>query len=370
MYSLVEQILIEEYSAVCAVGDELIWQNKEGVLCLSPFSDLMNVQHLHEEDDSITNIRLINNEYILAIKGSEEGVIINKVKGGLMDLGSLKIFKFKLNAPVIDNRFLILKEIKSSNHGFFDVVDKKIMWVSKNSGAMMYSYENKLFLNHFELVKNNGSSHLKKGVKCIDTLNGELIWFFDTSNLRGLDNPDKLEGQVKQIIGVYDNMLFVWAEPSILMGIDVESGVLMWKIDSFNDLLPFKVRLRPVFHIDYVAAKILTFASGFVFEIDILTQKFNLIKDFSSLRDGGGRNFEWHAQFSHLSNQQLFFIGTKNRFRAFPDTVGIYSMGKNKVVWHKTLDLDKNHLHRGVTICGEYLLIRDNKGTLFIYKKD
>lgn len=216
--------------------------------------------------------------------------------------------------------------------GIQDIFSDKILWES-DLGETIHIKSNVAFAVSFnEICKR-------------EITNGEVKWLFKTNTGKS----------IPKLINVYENVLVVGLNEDILLGINTETGELLWKIEECNNrnyvLDEREGKLKGITAIGY-------------FEVDIATGKYNrtLFMPIEKLDDP-----------EVFDSQRDNFVLVGDHIITTDWRRGIIAAFNTK-----TLKYDWTHHEKGVSFPGgspmkyyePYLFVTDNKNTLHIFKKE
>jgi len=261
-----------------------------------------------------------------------------------------------------DERYLVfyLKEEGIKKYGLFDCINRKIMWTKDISTSL--HIVNNIVLNQNLLLNR------------YDVENGNLLWQFSLSDFPTYKNHrgEDIEAKIQKIIGVYNNILWLYISARHLVGIDVETGKKIHHIEDIAEFVGLKGEEKHYlsgrdYHLDEQQGKIKALVFRYYVEINLNTLKGEVKKDF-------GENFQtsWRITRSQFyeGDDNLYFVGAKNG-EAVLRAVGIFDTKKYEVIWYDEPLKEKKFLFFvGTPQANEkYLGILDSENNLRIYEK-
>ncbi|HEY1055057.1 MAG TPA: PQQ-binding-like beta-propeller repeat protein, partial [Emticicia sp.] len=170
------------------------------------------------------------------------------------------------------------------------------------------------------------------------------------------------EKKIAQPIGVYKNQLNLSLKDQILIGLDVETGDLLWEAQIPKEI---RVDISRNAHLDLQADKIYFLTSIAFMEFDIQTAKVSRTKSFWT------GDFQTSWQFGHSCKQDdyLYFtagIGTAQ----FYYWLGVFHIPTMEIVWKYQREDRKETFNSTPQVNGNKLFALDSGGTLHIFERD
>ena len=188
-------------------------------------------------------------------------------------------------------------------------------------------------------------------------------WKFSMSKLEKHQNHwgDYLLSKVKNILGIYKNVLWVHVSGLRLIGIDVESGEMIHNIkgvllggeDNGNNML------------DKESGILRIFAQNIYREYDL--HHLTIIKDYKIdlekelvIRDATFYNDDKYVYFSAYYDE------------AFPNTIGVFDSEVCQIVCMDIMESNdsSNAFFNAPLANDDFVVIRDNNNTLLVYSKE
>ncbi|MDR0865388.1 MAG: hypothetical protein LBO74_10730 [Candidatus Symbiothrix sp.] len=261
-----------------------------------------------------------------------------------------------------DNNFFVYytRENGVKSIGIFDYRHNKVLWEKELSTALQ--------------IVDNFVLNLTLTLNRYDLENGNLLWQFSVSDFPSYKNycGEEIKAEIRQIIGVYNNILWLYISVSHLVGIDVETGEKVYHIDDITDFLGLKEKEAGDFigldcHLDEQNGVIKAFAYRYYFEIDLNALQGKIKKDF-------GEDFQssWRIRCGRYypNDKNLYFVGAR-RGEAVNRAVGIFDTESCEVIWYdEPLEEKKFLFFTDAPQANEkYLGVLDSENNLRIYEQ-
>lgn len=230
-----------------------------------------------------------------------------------------------LIVPIIDS--IDIFSIPKS--GLYDFFENKLLWLTSDANNLFFF--NKVLLGELNNI-----------IYRHNIIGGTQLWQF---NINTIEENSK----ITRLIGTYQNILIAGISTDWLIGIDTETGKLVWKT---------KTSIAEHVIIDKEKGILRSIISKYYFEVDILTGKLNKIQytendsDFDSQR----------GNFVQIGNHIITSDWRKGK-------IGAFNTKTHKFDWlHEEPGIS---FPRGQTIkyFEPYLFVMDNKQALHIFEK-
>ena len=186
------------------------------------------------------------------------------------------------------------------------------------------------------------------------------IWQFSIKDFPNYINGfyREQEADIKQIIGVYNNLLWVHVGGFRLIGIDVETGKLVHHIENVvkdprNNFLDTNNGLLKTLSFDYYA------------EYDLQTLKFKKQVTVQSEKDIKVRESTFYKD-----DKCMYFCGYHNNNYDKPDTFGIFDTEKAEIIWYDTRKEGAGYFYNPPQANDKILAVLDDKQNLLIYDRE
>lgn len=260
---------------------------------------------------------------------------------------------------VISNKYAILENDDGKNE-VYDLASEAIIFSDNYFGTKL--------LGDFVV----GPS--AKKIICTNIHNRSKDWQFSIQDFPPYINgfSREQEADIQQIIGVYNNILWVHIGGWHLVGLDIETGKKVHHIEDLLDWLGMEqkdkadVNLNDTIHLDEQEGMLKFFAHRFYIEIDLNTLKGSIKKDF-----GAKWNPDWRIRLSNYYPQYpnlLFFCGYCESWDV-PNAYGIFDTNKAEIVWYETTKDDLGYFYNPPQANEKLFAILDDKQNLLIYER-
>lgn len=251
------------------------------------------------------------------------------------DIGSLVIKQH-------DPRYLVLYKGKMEEkiYRVFDWVQNKVKIEGKRP---------------FTIVKDKAFSIIDEVLHCY-SLNGELNWRYD---------PGNKQKEIKKLIGIYDDELWIQLNDESFLVLDVVTG---------NEL--FAMNLEEIFgipklgigdlHLDETSGKIRILAYWYYIEIDLATHLAEIKKKHDEVWSiGRGRFYDGDVRVYFTSAYPMLGKTIGNI------TAGIFNTETLEIEWYYTLPReDKYHSFENEPQANEkYFGVKDSNKTLYLFER-
>jgi hypothetical protein len=166
------------------------------------------------------------------------------------------------------------------------------------------------------------------------------------------------EADIKQIIGVYNNILWVHVGGFRLIGIDVETGKMMHYVENIlkgkegNNFLDEKEGILKTLSYDYYA------------EFDLTTLKFRRQTQINCPEDIIIRSSNFYSDDKHL-----YFCGYYQKSDR-PNAFGIFDTEKAEIIWYDTTKDDLGYFYNPPQANDKLLAVLDDKHNLLVYDRE
>jgi hypothetical protein len=185
------------------------------------------------------------------------------------------------------------------------------------------------------------------------------------------------EADIKQIIGIYNQILWVHVGGFRLVGIDVKTGKQTHYIEDMAYHLGLTKEERRHFdfasygnsiHLDENAGILKAFAHRYYVEIDLKNLQGKVKKDFGEDWRTSWRikNSIYYQKYSDL----LFFSGYYKNMDKQPNGFGVFDTGKSEILWYDTHKNDGGYFYTPPQANDKLLAILDDKHNLLVYNRE
>ena len=210
-------------------------------------------------------------------------------------------------------------------------------------------------------------------------IRGEILWQFSVKGFPNYLNGfyREQEADIKQIIGVYNNILWIHVGGFRLVAINVETGEQQHYIEDLPYHLGLTKEERRHFdfspfgngiHLDEKTGILKAFAHRYYIEIDLQSLHGKVKKDF-------GENWKtsWRIKRSQYYQEYpdlLFFSGHYKNMDKQPNGFGIFDTEKAEIIWYDTQKDDLGYFYNPPQANDKLLAILDDKHNLLIYERE
>jgi hypothetical protein len=206
-----------------------------------------------------------------------------------------------------------------------------------------------------------------------------ISWKFSVTDfpnyLNGFYREQKAD--IKQIIGMYNNILWVHVGGFRLVGIDVKIGKQTNYIEDMAYHLGLTKEERRHFdfasygnsiHLDENTGILKAFAHRYYIEIDLKNLQGKVKKDFGEDWRTSWRikNSIYYQKYSDL----LFFSGYYKNMDKQPNGFGVFDTGKSEILWYDTHKNDGGYFYTPPQANDKLLAILDDKYNLLVYNRE
>jgi hypothetical protein len=332
---------------------------------------------------SLTSINAVQVGEIKGIKGIEfighfETMIIFKDENGhgyKIDMKNQKTERLIqdehifLHGNLNDNLIPIYSRLSiydPRKGGLYDLASNSIRFLNHDCKASK-------FIDNLFVGKFGGKLYLS------DIVDGTELWQFSIANFPNYINGfcREQEADIKQVIGVYNNILWVHVGGFRLVGIDIETGKQLHYIEDIPYALGLTKEERYHFdfssfggyaiHLDDTRGILKAFAHRYYIEIDLNTLKGSVKKDFGEDWKNSWRikNSTYYQEYPEL----LFFSGNYKNIHN-PNAFGIFDTEKAEIIWHNTTKDDMGYFYNPPQANDKLLAVLDDKHNLLIYDRE
>lgn len=297
---------------------------------------------------------------------SDKCIFVDALSGELLDIWSMHYIAHRDN--IIIGGKLVNNEYFTTA---YDYEQNIVLWQNQYIVAGVNYLKGNLFFS----LRFGTDNKVIPIVFCVNIQTGELLWHFSIS-----DFPNYLNGffreqaaDIKQIIGLYNNVLWLYVGGWHLVGLDIDTGKKVHHIENVLDLLGLDsksrlhVNLDDTMHLDEHQGILKVFAHRYYFEINLTTLEGNLKKDF-----GPTWNPDWRIRRSNYYPAYpnlLFFCGYYQAMDA-PNAFGIFDTEKAEIVWYDTSKDDLGYFYDPPQANDTLFAIMDDQHHLLVYERD
>jgi hypothetical protein len=235
--------------------------------------------------------------------------------------------------------------------GLFDISSMSIVKYSDLS-TIDFFYRNE----NYYLVRKNKEGMIYK----IDN-DFQISWQFSVKEfpayLNGFYQEQKAD--IKQIIGVYNNILWVHVGGFRLAGIDIGTGKMIHYVE---DVLKGENRNN---FINQQKGIILTLSYDYYAEFDLQTLQFRTQTTVKNEAD-----IKIRASSFYEGDKYLYFCGYHNNKFDKPAAFGIFDTEKAEIIWYDTTKDNSGYFYNPPQANNKLLAILDDKHNLLVYERE
>lgn len=315
--------------------NKIIWQ-----ACFDYYFDSINIV------DGVIFVRKFNG-FLVVIDLKYGNNISKKI--------SLENFESQYQLPISDKKEIVIYEDKGELFfsGVFQIDKNKVKWLSSSI---------------IGLTQFNGTYFGIKDRQVLSKYNsdsGLLEWQSDLSTYVWQQFDRENPSQILHVIGISVNTILVWMAGEQLLGLDVVTGEVNWKID----FAPY-FYVTKFFTVDYYwdlqNNKLYLCKYMYYMEIDLATQQIKIL---------------WENPDDSYSITHCCYTDDYVYFTAFGkeiniSIVGVFNRQNLKIEWLEHLTMPRiDHysyasFNQAPQVDGNRVYFLDSTGTLHIYEKD
>jgi hypothetical protein len=323
-----------------------------------------NVVFMIDDKDKI----LIKNAIIPSFKTFQNCIVLYSPQKSIVIDRDFQIVEYKgyiINDVLTNNRFLSDRIIDSDIRYLclYNADNNYVIWTLKKITYFLLTYKDIAF------CKQDNT-----GIIAIDVNTGMELWHFSIADFPPYINGfyREQEADIKQIIGVYNNLLWVHVGGFRLVGIDIETGKLVYQIEDIPSALGLTKEEGYHFSFNYLHLNqqegvLKTFANRYYIEIDLNTLQGVVKKDF-----GENEKKSWRIRKSTYYQDcpdLLYFSGHYQNMNK-PNAFGIFDTEKAEIVWYDTTKDDLGYFYNPPQANDKLLAVLDDKHNLLVYERD
>ncbi len=273
------------------------------------------------------------------------------------------------------------KTLKNTNLEEFE--SEHLLPISKKKEIVIYKDKEGVFLSGvFDLGKNeikwlNGSiigltqlNGIYFGIKDRQLLSkydsnlGYLQWQSDLSPYKWYQFDGPKPAQIHQIVGISENILLVWMAGEQLLGLDVVTGKVFWKID-FAPYFRITKWFTGSYYWNIQNHKLYLLKYLYYFEIDLATQEVKIL----------WQNPEESYSITHCcyTDEYVYFVASGSELGI--EILGTFNRLSLTIEWLESLTMPRLDsysyvsFHQAPQVDGDRLYVLDSGGTLHIFEK-
>ena len=200
--SNVDNFLIVDKKLYFSNGKEVIGENGHSIL-ISPLS----LQFLNYKEPYFYIPDIYGNTYLIMEK-------------------EVRFLKDIFIKKVISDSFLLVSKDKKT--AIFDIINNEFHYILNSRIFKFLEWKEKLFFKN------------KNTIQGIEIYTGKFLWEFSLSLLGKHKNPytdEEKDFEVRRLIGIYNNILWVFLNAKGFIGLDIETGKLKYRIPEFHQAI-------------------------------------------------------------------------------------------------------------------------------------
>jgi hypothetical protein len=274
-------------------------------------------------------------------------------KAFIIDAHGIKPFlQNKYSISQIWENYAIVYWDNADSIGYFGIFNMR----NNNLIYEKEDYMNRKILSSTELVCYN-----KTELFYINYIMNLTLWQFSIQDFPPYINGffREQEADIKQIIGVYNNLLWIHVGGFRLVGIDINTGKMIHLIkdvlkgENGNNFLDIKNGTLKTLSYDYYA------------EFDLQTLQFRKQTTVKSEAD-----IKIRASSFYEEDNYLYFCGYHNNKFDKPTAFGIFDTELAEIIWYDTTKDDSGYFYNPPQANDKLLAILDDKHNLLVYERN
>lgn len=258
---------------------------------------------------------------------------------------------------MIDCKIVALMKNKDKHReiGLFDLNAMDFCWVNNNYwGTIGLQSTNNVYLG-------SNSSNL---ISIIRT-NGLSQWQSDLSSYIWYQFDGQKPAHIQQIVGISENILLVWMAGEQLLGLDVATGKVLWKID-FASYFHITKWFTGSYYWNIKNHKLYLLKYLYYFEVDLASQEVKIL----------WKNPEESYSITHCcyTDDYVYFIALGSELGI--EILGTFNRLSLTIDWLEYLTMPRLDaysyvsFHQAPQVDGDRLYVLDSGGTLHIFEKE
>lgn len=307
---------------------------------------------IKSEDNSVVEIEVdngvmdfyyaeVNNSYLL-ITDTGDGYFLSHDFDEIRKINDLKV---SCTQPPEENLIVYKGGLFDKKYGLYSIRYQKLL------------FEIDEIIGHF-LVNGKIIGESNNHITCRDIKDGDIIWSVDAEKYGyNMVNGEERIMSLTKIIGVQDNILYVFLGNRLILGFDLNSGEQIY-ICEYKDNFLVLENLQ----LDAENKKIFSIGPNHYIEFNLLTSSYQIFDLTDTTKKN---NVEMNRLGSWENNLVSFWQGySSNRF-------GIFDREKKEIICSDEIKNIKNDLPSILEVKsqGDKLLVLDNANTLHLFKK-
>ena len=343
------------------------------------------------ESRTINNVIAYVNEYYINSKGlfntqSNECLLEISGQQELYPFGKDHLISREIvygDSAIININDLIIVinnyRIEAQNYPYFSFYE-----VDDKPQEGIYDFEKKEIL--FEATSWLGRSIIdkyifrdfKKKIACRKIDSDSILWEFPLSSLgkwKDSYTDEEIDFQVRRLIGIYNNILWVFLNAEGFIGLDIETGELKYRIPEYHQAIGKTIcKGKDFFRSDYFLnsekGKILSMAMDVFIEIDLTQEppfvtQYGLQEEFEKYNIKGK---DTSTKYAVQDNLLYFYLAEQLRF-------GILDISTKEIIYISepiaVVERDDSFTRlRDLKVSENKVYILDSNHTLHIFERE
>ncbi|WP_315424931.1 hypothetical protein [Capnocytophaga sputigena] len=127
---------------------------------------------------------------------------------------------------VISDSFLLVSKDKKT--AILNIINNEFHYILNSRIFKFLEWKEKLFFKN------------KNTIQGIEIYTGQFLWEFPLSSLGKWKNPytdEEIDFQVRRLIGIYNNIFWVFLNAEGFIGLDIETGELKYRIPEYHQAI-------------------------------------------------------------------------------------------------------------------------------------
>lgn len=255
--------------------------------------------------------------------------------------------------------------------------DSKLHTVQESKSQITFDIESRYLVLKSILIDYFLFSAIEKEILCLDIKCNTLIWQLNISDVYNLqlELGSEKHGEVRQFIGVYNNLLWVLLNGGRFIGIDLQSGEVRHFIrDTMQSNIYGTIELHPkglekylspsdsnFYHLDQQVGKIIAESARGIWEI-CLTQTEPYLQAWGMIDQYKQFGLEDVGYKTVLRGNELYFID----FNALK--WGVIDLLSKKIKWVSDKITNEKTQLKEIQCGGNKVYVLDGMKTLYVFE--
>ena len=309
--------------------------------------------------------------------------VINKEMLLLDEFNTPSLYKID---PIMEKSCILLdsdEKITPESYPNFDklIISRKLGFLKYTSGIYYTREKRKCYFNDdfcANFIINDMIFAFSRSSFIIlnDEKSGEPQWEFSIKDFPSYINGfgREQEADIKQVIGLYNNLLWIHIGGFHLVGIDIKTGSMQCHIEDMRDLLHLSEEDSRYFdyspsdkyaiHLDSENGLLKAFAHRYYIEINLNTLTGCVKKDF-----GKKTGESWRITNSLFYQERPNLLYFSGHYKSDgPNAYGIFDTEKSEIIWSALSNEDTGSFYTPPQANDRLLAVLDDKQNLFVYE--